>query len=206
MEENLFFKPTLLYKEYLILDMIAKDKSITQRMMSETLGVSVSMVNGYLDDLEERKLIRRKHQSKKTVEYVLTGTGMERRKVLNIGFLKSSHFIYESAKENIIAFLMQIHQRGFDRILLYGAGEVAEIFLAVLKDSPEVPVAVASVIDDDDAKQGGSMSGIPIHPGAMIPKIPHDGILVASYTGHDRILGRLHSMGYEESKILHFFE
>jgi len=57
MEENLFFKPTLLYKEYLILDLIAKDAFITQRVMSEALGVSVSLVNGYLDELEDKKYI-----------------------------------------------------------------------------------------------------------------------------------------------------
>jgi predicted transcriptional regulator len=50
MSNNAFFKPTVLYKEFLILDLIEKNKDITQRQMAEALGVAVSMVNHYLDE------------------------------------------------------------------------------------------------------------------------------------------------------------
>lgn len=50
MGDNAFFKPTVLYKEYMILDMIEKNSHITQREMSKTIGIAVSMVNDYLDE------------------------------------------------------------------------------------------------------------------------------------------------------------
>ena len=56
----MFFKPTLLYKEYMILDMIEKNKNITQREMSKEIGVAVSMINDYLNIYENDKLIKKK--------------------------------------------------------------------------------------------------------------------------------------------------
>jgi DNA-binding MarR family transcriptional regulator len=53
MGDNSFFKPTLLYKEFMILDLIEKNKDITQREISESIGVAVSMINSYLDEYEK---------------------------------------------------------------------------------------------------------------------------------------------------------
>lgn len=45
MSNNTFFKPTPLYKEFMILDLIEKNKDITQREISLQIGAAVSMVN-----------------------------------------------------------------------------------------------------------------------------------------------------------------
>ena len=45
MNDNPFFKPTPLNKEFILLDMIEKNKKITQREMSKEFGVAVSKVN-----------------------------------------------------------------------------------------------------------------------------------------------------------------
>lgn len=47
---NNFFKPTLLYKEFMILDLIEKDSNITQREISKAINIAVSMVNNYLNE------------------------------------------------------------------------------------------------------------------------------------------------------------
>jgi transcriptional regulator with XRE-family HTH domain len=53
MNDNSFFKPTPLYKEFMILDLIEKNKDITQRQMSDHIGVAVSMINQYLDEYKK---------------------------------------------------------------------------------------------------------------------------------------------------------
>ena len=49
MIDNAFFKPTMLYKEFMILNLIEKDSSITQRTMGKMIGIAVSMINNHLD-------------------------------------------------------------------------------------------------------------------------------------------------------------
>lgn len=50
MNDNTYFKPTILYKEYMILDMVEKNPKITQREIATHLGVAVSMVNDHIDE------------------------------------------------------------------------------------------------------------------------------------------------------------
>jgi DNA-binding MarR family transcriptional regulator len=71
MTDNGFFKLTPLYKEFMLLDMIEKNSNITQRDMSATLGVALSMINSYLDSYEDNGFINRKYKTVKNVEYYI---------------------------------------------------------------------------------------------------------------------------------------
>jgi len=185
--------------------MIEKDSRVTQREISKTIGVAVSMVNQYLDVYEKKGFIKRKKLSTKTVEYFVTKNGAERRKVLNIGYLNSSQQMYNSAKENIEQFLIQIENKGFKNILLYGAGEVCEILLNAIKSSKSVSIQAQAIIDDDQDKIGNKVGTTNIISRDSIVLIEHDGILISSYTNNEEIFTKLKQIGYSTDKIIQFF-
>lgn len=205
MNDNHFFKPTPLYKEFMILDLIEKDARITQRAMSKALGVSVSMINGYLDTYEDKGYIRRHYISTKTVEYFITKKGIERKKYLNISYLNASQKVYRSAKENIVGFLDSIIDKGVKDIFLYGAGEVAEIFLQVIRNEKNKKINVLGVIDDDALKQGTTLLGFPVIQLGQTKHTPYDGILISSYGHSDAILSNLLDNQIDQEKIIGFF-
>lgn len=200
---NLFFKPTTTYREFIILDLIEKNPSITQRDISKQINVSVSLVNGYLDNLESKGYLKREYHSTKHVEYFITSKGIEHRKLLNIWYLKSSYLIYESAKNNIIEFINQIVLKGFKKILLYGAGEVTTIMLQVIQSEKKIDIDVVSIIDD--FKEGQKILDKPIYASDKIDQIEHDGILISSHTHHSNMKKRLLELNYNSSKIIEFF-
>ena len=206
MNDNQFFKPTPLYKEFMILDLIEKDSKITQRVMSDRLNVSVSMINSYLDLYEESGYIKRKYITTKTVHYHITKKGTERKKVLNIWYLKASNSIYMSAKDNIISFLNFIIQKGFKKILLYGAGEVAELMLKVINDDRRIPLEVVAIIDDNPIKINQVLVNLPVIEFDMIKKYEHDAIMIASYTHHESMYNKLIAFGYKKDNIIRFFD
>lgn len=206
MNENQFFKPTVLYKEYMILDMIEKNPNITQREMSKSIGIAVSMINDYLDQYEKNKLIIRKKHSTKTVEYFITKKGLERRKVLNIGYLNSTKDLYFSAKENLERFLEQVKQKGFNEILLYGAGEVAEMLVHTVITSKTNEVNILAVIDDDTKKIGSKIGNYTIISKSDISNYKHDGILISTYSRKDDIKNKLIDINYPLKNIIEFFE
>jgi DNA-binding MarR family transcriptional regulator len=206
MNKNQFFKPTVLYKEYMILDMIEKDSRVTQREISKEIGIALSMVNDHLDQFEKEKLVKRIKHSTKNVEYLITKKGVERKKVLNIGYLSSAQQMYNSAKDNISIFLNQIVEKGHKNILLYGAGEVAEILLQTLLIDKNNQINVLAVIDDDKTKQGNKLVKTSIISPSEVSKYEFDGILISSYTNQKLILVKLKAIGYEDNNILHFFE
>lgn len=205
MSDNQFFKPTVLYKEYMILDMIEKNPNIIQREMSKTIGIAVSMINDYLNIYEKDKLIKRKKHSTKTVEYFVTKKGSERKKVLNIAYLSASQHLYNSAKENIESFLVQVENKGFKNILLYGAGEVCEILLNAIKSSKVVNIKAQAIIDDDINKIGNKIGSTSIISRDAIDNFEHDGILISSYTNNESIYNKLLQAGYSKDKIIQFF-
>lgn len=206
MGKNDFFKLTPLYKEFIILDYIDKDPNVTQRMISDYLGISVSMVNSYIDGYEKKGYIIREYFSSKIVHYLITKKGIERKKLLNIWYLKSSLSIYYSAKENIINFLNLIINKGFKKILLYGAGEVSEIILKVMNDDNNIPLEVLAVIDDDIKKQHTIIVNKEIICINDINKFKHDGVLISSYTHHETIYQKLIKSNYPSNNIIHFFD
>jgi len=95
--------------------------------------------------------------------------------------------------------------KGFKKILLYGAGEVAEIILKTLEEHNIESVEIPAVIDDDENKQNKKLINTPVLDILSIPTINHDGILISSYKANREIVCRLKSIDYDESKILKFF-
>ena len=205
MKDNLFFKPTIQYRKFLILDSIDKNRDITQRELGKEVGVAVSMINSYLNDYEKEGLIKKSYQSTKTVYYYLTKKGIEKKKVLNIGYLNSSLDVYNKAKKNIIDFLDQIVKKGFKEIILYGAGEVAEILLQTITFNNEIPLNVICVIDDNINKQGKKIVSSEIISLEIVKDIKHDGILISSYTNNKKIIEKLKAFNYDYKKIIQFF-
>ena len=126
MENNALFKPSPQYKELMVLSTIASCNDVSQRMLASKLNISLAMVNYYLIDAENNKYIKLDNKERRT-KYLITKLGLERIKVLNIGLLKSSLDVYNSAKIECEKFLRSIEDKGFKNILFYGAGEVAEI-------------------------------------------------------------------------------
>lgn len=205
MSYNSFFKPTILYKEYMILNLIEKNSNITQRELCKNIGVSVSMVNYYIEDFVTKRLIKKKKYSTKNVEYFLTKKGSERRKVLNVYYFNESLNVFNSAKENIILFLDNVIKKGFKNILLYGAGEIAEILLQSIVFDKNINLNILAVIDDDKSKQGKSLFNYNIISLEKVKSINHDGILISSFTNRKVILHKLKALNYDKSRILHFF-
>jgi len=205
MKGNEFFKPTPLYKEYMILDLISKDEDITQRTIGNKLKISVSMVNEYLTSYERRGYLIREHLTTKTVKYRLTDKGLEKRKVLNIGYYKSAQAVHLSARQNIVELLEDIVEKGYHKIILYGAGEVGEMLLQVIKIDSNLPILVPVVIDDDPGRQNNKMFDVPIVSSDKLWSVDHDGVIVASYNHNSEIYDKLLKMNYPQDKIIKVF-
>ena len=195
-----FYRPTQLYKELVLLELMEKEENITQRKMSEVLNCSVAMTNIYINALEEKGLIKREHITSKEVLYHVTEKGKETRKHYSLIYMSESQKMYDSAKEELLKFINDIKSRGFKSILLYGAGEVAEIFLSAIKDEIEV----LAVIDDNNQKQGKELVNTLIISRDDIEKHKHDGILISSYVHYKNMLKKLKEISYPQNKILYF--
>lgn len=199
-----FFSPTSELKELLLLQHIEKNPDATQKEIAKVINGAKSMVNVYIDNLEENGYMVRDYQSAKIVYYNITPEGVKRKNYLLINYMRELLDLYRLAKENVEKFLLEIEERGYSKLLLYGAGEVAETVLGVVRDR-ETDLNVIAVIDDDKEKQGKEILGYKIISLDEINNYPHHGIIITSYTFEDVIMEKLKSIGYDMDKVIRFF-
>lgn len=205
MQKN-YFSPTTKFKGYLVLELIFKTKNITQREIAKKANIALAMVNQYLKDYEEKGFIVKDYVSKKFINYSLTNKGIEYMRWQNIGYLAETQNLYNQAKEDMTIFLNKLVEKKYRDIILYGAGEVAEIILQTLNDNKSILLNVISLIDDDIAKQGKKISNVTINSVDYIDKVKHDAIMISSYAKHKEIMLKLINRGYDANKIEYFFK
>ena len=188
----------------MLLDLIEKNDSITQRDMSSFIGSSVSMINEYLDKYEKFAYVKRIYQSKKKVSYEITKEGIERKKLLNLWFLSDSHNIYIKAKENILSFLHQEIQSPA-RIFLYGAGAMEVIICDVIENTKDLAINILGIIDDDESKIHKSFKDYQVLTLQSALSNNYDYIFVSSYNYHEAITQKLIQKNIPSKRIIRFF-
>ena len=205
MEKYSFFKTTPLYKEFSLLSAISRDKHITQRDIASKMNVSVAMVNFYLDEYEEKGLIKRVYHGTKSIDYFVTDKGEERRKELSIRYLESALDVYNEAKLSCNVTFKKLRIKNFKKVLFYGAGEVCEMLLSVLNSDQSIDLGVIAVIDDDNKKIGKKILDKDIISLNEITNLSYDGILISTYTHTDAIYQKLIEQNIDKEKIVSFF-
>ena len=96
-----FFSPTSRLKELLLLEHIEKNPDTTQKKIAEIIGGAASMVNVYIDSLEEKNYMKRDYKSAKVVYYNITPEGVKRKNYLAITYLQELLELYRLAERNV---------------------------------------------------------------------------------------------------------
>lgn len=200
-----FFSPTSELKELLLLQHIESNPDTTQKEIAKVISGAPSMVNVYIDNLEEKNYMVRDYKSAKIVYYNITPEGIKRKNYLAITYFHELLKLYRLAEENIENFLIRLENKGYRNILVYGAGEVAETILGVIKGRTDKPLKVLALIDDDEERQGKELMGYKIISREEIKEYEHDGVVITSYTFEDDITNRLKEIAYPDDRIERFF-
>lgn len=200
-----FFSPTKTLKEMLLLQHIEENPNTTQKGIARAVGGAPSTVNEYMEELEEKNLLIRDYKSAKVVHYNITPKGIKRKRYLSITYFHELLELYRLAEENIEKFLVGLEDKGYENILIYGAGEVAQTILGILKYRTDKSLKVVAIIDDDKDRQDTEMLGYKIISREEIKDYKHDGVVITSYTFEDEIRKKLEEIDYPGDKIERFF-
>jgi DNA-binding MarR family transcriptional regulator len=140
-----------------VLTSIERDSAITQRKLAGDLGIALGLANSYLRRCARKGLIKVSQVPLNRYAYYLTPQGFAEKGRLTAEYLSVSFNFFRRARGDCVALLQQCSDRGWRRVALYGAGELAEI--AVLS-AGEAGIEVACVIDRDAA--GRRCAGLPV--------------------------------------------
>jgi DNA-binding MarR family transcriptional regulator len=142
-----------------VLTSIERDSTITQRRLAGELGIALGLANAYLRRCVRKGLVRMRQVPLNRYAYYLTPQGFAEKSRLTAEYLAASFDFFRRARGDCAALFRECEARGWRRVALFGAGDLAEI--AVLS-AGETTVAVICVIDSQTA--GHRCSGLPVVP------------------------------------------
>jgi DNA-binding MarR family transcriptional regulator len=141
-----------------VLTSIERDSAITQRKLAGDLGIALGLANSYLRRCVRKGLIKVSQVPLNRYAYYLTPQGFAEKSRLTAEYLSVSFNFFRRARGDCVALLQQCRgERGWRRVALYGAGELAEI--AVLS-AGEAGIEVVCVIAP--AETGRRCAGLPV--------------------------------------------
>ena len=189
--QNSFLKPTEHLRNLQLLEEVSKDSNVSQRKLSNSLGVALGVTNACLKKMIRKGHIKVKGINHKRIAYYLTPEGFTEKTRLTYHFLQHTVSYYKNLKQKVMSKLDLISKSGAKRIVFYGAGEVMEVAFICLQ---ETNLELIGIADDSRDKQGKKIFGFSIQNSEVIKELNPDMILVTSIKYKDRMLLNLKRM------------
>ena len=142
-----------------LLTAIDDDAGVSQRGLSDDIGIAVGSVNWYLKRCVNKGLIKLQQAPVKRYLYYLTPQGFDEKARLTAAFIQSSFELYRLGRRECADFFRDCAQAGKQNVVLAGDGDFAEI--AVLS-SLDTEAKAHMVIDGDSNRE--TCAGVPVVP------------------------------------------
>jgi DNA-binding MarR family transcriptional regulator len=140
-----------------VLNAIHADSNITQRRISSDLGIALGLANAYLKRCVKKGLIKISEAPANRYAYYLTPHGFTEKSRLTAEYLSQSFNFFRSSRTQCAAALNDCAERGWKKVALAGASDLAEIAALCSADSG---VALAGIVDEKRA--GSRLVGLSI--------------------------------------------
>ena len=131
-----------------LLSSVERDSGITQRKLAQDLGIALGLANAYLRRCVRKGLVKMSQVPLNRYAYYLTPQGFAEKSRLTAEYLSVSFDFFRRARSECTLLLGECANRGWRKVALYGAGDLAEI--AVLS-AREAGIEVVCVIDPSRA-------------------------------------------------------
>ena len=129
---------------------IERDPAISQRKLSEDLGVSVGSINWYIKRCVKKGLVKLGQAPVKRYLYYLTPDGFAEKTRLTASYLSISFDIFRAGRQQYEALFNLCEAKGWTNIILLGESELTELALLVL--SRHENIKAHCIFDIDSTK------------------------------------------------------
>jgi DNA-binding MarR family transcriptional regulator len=141
-----------------LLNVVAEDEAISQRGLAQHLGVALGLTNAVLKRCVKKGLLKIKQAPARRYVYYLTPQGFAEKSRLTAEYLSHSLNFYREARQEFTDLFKFCETRGWKRVVLVGATELAEIAsLAAVG----IDVEVVGVLDPE--RNEASLYNLPVY-------------------------------------------
>jgi DNA-binding MarR family transcriptional regulator len=114
-------------RDLILLEHIEQNPDATQASLAAQVGVAVGTVNWHLKRLVAKGYVKVRHVERRKLRYIITPDGIALRANLTVDYIQNSFRLYRLVRERMETSLQQVHEAGYDRVILAGDGDVADV-------------------------------------------------------------------------------
>ncbi len=140
-----------------LLDAVEQERAYSQRHLAAELGIALGLVNAYLKRCIKKGLVKVRQAPARRYAYYLTPQGFAEKSRLTIEYLAYSFSFFRQARADCARTLAEAREKGWDRLVLAGVSDLAEIAAICALESGAKIIAVA-----DGAAAAVSFMGAPV--------------------------------------------
>jgi DNA-binding MarR family transcriptional regulator len=127
-----------------LLNSVEHDGERSQRHIAAELGIALGLVNAYLKRCVKKGLVKVHDVPARRYAYYLTPHGFAEKSRLTVQYLSDSFSFFRLAKGDCAHTFEAAKARGFQRLVLAGKSDLAEIAILC---AVEAGVAIVAVVD-----------------------------------------------------------
>lgn len=158
-----------------LLNAVEANSGITQRSVAQELGIALGLANAYLKRCARKGLIKVTQIPANRYAYYLTPKGFAEKSRLTASYLSISFNFFRAARNDLSAEFATCRSRGWKRVALAGAGDLAEIATLCAADAA---IELVGVLDGEVT--GERFAGLPV--ATQLSDLPrHEAILITHF-------------------------
>ncbi|GAB4439723.1 MAG: winged helix-turn-helix transcriptional regulator [bacterium] len=180
-----------------IMDEISEDSNLTQRALSERLGIALGLVNTYLKHLIKKGYIRVTQFPRSRYKYLITPEGLSEKSRLVYKHLNYYNNFFKTIRNDTLALFKKMEKEGIKSVIFCGIDEVAEIAYLSLKETN------INFLGFFDINLKGKCLGFPVDDISKVKNTKADAIFLSSVKKKEELYNKLISLGIEEKKIFY---
>jgi predicted transcriptional regulator len=142
-----------------VLSSVESDGARSQRRIAAELGIALGLVNAYLKRCVKKGLVKVQDAPARRYAYYLTPQGFAEKSRLTVEYLSDSFSFFRKAKEDCARLFEEAATRGFQRLVLAGKSDFAEIAILCAVDAGATVVAIVDARDEGSRFVGVQVVG-----------------------------------------------
>lgn len=127
-----------------LLSSVEHDGDRSQRRIAAELGIALGLVNAYLKRCVNKGLVKVRDAPARRYAYYLTPYGFAEKSRLTVQYLSDSFSFFRQAKADCTNVLKTAKASGFNRLMLAGKSDLAEIAILCAVESE---VKIVTIVD-----------------------------------------------------------
>ncbi|MGO8988911.1 MAG: winged helix-turn-helix transcriptional regulator [bacterium] len=171
------FKPPQEIRELNLLQELEKNPIISQRDLSHKFGMALGVTNACLKRMARRGWIRMMNQDHRKIGYFLTPMGFSEKTKLTFHLISWTVQHYAALKGIIGGRLLEMQNKGVERIVFYGVSDEMEIAYITLQG---LNLELVGIVEDDEIFNPRMIFGCKLQPVSRVNELRPDSVLITS--------------------------